>query len=29
MALAEEVTHGFIENFLMSEKAQRFHGWVP
>jgi hypothetical protein len=29
MALAEKVTHGFIENFLTSEKAQRFHGWVP
>jgi hypothetical protein len=29
MALAGEVTRGLIKNFLMGEKAQRFHDRVP
>jgi hypothetical protein len=29
MALAGEVTRGLVKNFLMSEKAQRFHDRVP
>jgi len=29
MTLTEEMTRSSIEDFLMSEEAQRFHGWVP